>query len=167
MDKSQFIESLNILVNKPEIVNGFKSKQDVLIWGSQITPLLNFDSELHDKFAYFLSQVNILGRGKDFHMSLIKDMVKIVQSAIYKLETTPNEDKVNTVNNHILLPPPLVTLKWLLEHVPWKYWLLLVGLLISAFTLGIRFSETNLYKSLKIPHIANTAAPIKTVPTKQ
>ena len=45
--------------------------------------------------------------------------------------------------------PDKVTLKWLWDHVPWHVWVSLVGLLATAFALGIAFSETNLYKSLK------------------
>ncbi len=45
--------------------------------------------------------------------------------------------------------PDKITLKWLFQYVPWTFWAGLIGLLISAFTLGLTVSETPIYKTIK------------------
>ncbi|MBI4681364.1 MAG: hypothetical protein HY753_09245, partial [Nitrospirae bacterium] len=44
--------------------------------------------------------------------------------------------------------PDKITLKWLYTHVPYRFWIIFISLLITAFSLGITFANTKLYKSI-------------------
>ncbi len=92
----------------------------------------------------------------------IEDIVSVIDSAITWI--TRNQDtinknkeeaeKTNESEKSELKPPDKITLKWLWEHVPpdyiWKFLLIL----FAAFSLGITFASTNLYKSLTVPATA-------------
>ncbi|NVN93131.1 MAG: hypothetical protein HXX11_21395 [Desulfuromonadales bacterium] len=88
----------------------------------------------------------------------IEDIVSIIDSVITRLKRNPDfyikkeEPTRQDGPTKIELPPPeKVTLKWLWEYVPHSLWALLGGLLLSSFGLGVKFAETNLYKSLTNP----------------
>lgn len=44
--------------------------------------------------------------------------------------------------------PKLVTLKWLFENVPWKFWISIATLLVTMFIAGIEASRLSLVKEL-------------------
>jgi len=104
----------------------------------------------------------------------IEDIVSIIDSVITRLKRTPDfytkkeeptkhEEPIKTE----LKPTDKVTLKWLWEFVPHSFWIYLVSGLVSAlvaaFGFGVKFAETNLYKSLTSPGSPNTNSKIQNV----
>jgi hypothetical protein len=63
-----------------------------------------------------------------------------------------------------LNPPEKVTIRWLLEHVPWQTWIWLAGAMLAIFTLGVTMGQTTFIKQLfyKAP-----ALPQRELPTSQ
>lgn len=91
----------------------------------------------------------------------IEDIVSEIDSVITRLKRNPdfyvNKEEPKKQEEPIkteLKLPDKVTLKWLWEYVPHSFWALLGTLLIGAFGLGVKFAETDLYKSLINPTTA-------------
>lgn len=102
----------------------------------------------------------------------IEDIVSVIDPAITWIKrnadklTAKVEQKTTEPIKSELNPPDRVTLKWLWEHVPYTLWVFFIGLLISAFTLGVTFADTKLYKSAISLLTPNSSAYNKTTPTK-
>jgi len=80
----------------------------------------------------------------------LSECIGIVNQAILKLELNPLvENDKEIIEGSDVEYPNKVTLKWLYLYVPWTFWVWLIGLLISAFSIGLVTSETDLYKSIK------------------
>lgn len=84
----------------------------------------------------------------------IEAIISVIKAIITRIKNNPEicAKKEATTNPEPikpkLQPPEKVTLKWLWEHVPYTLWGLLIGLLISAFTLGVTVADTKIYKSV-------------------
>lgn len=98
----------------------------------------------------------------------IEDIVSIIDSIITRLKRNPDfyvkieepkkqEEPIKTE----LKPPDKITLKWLWEYVPHSFWVLLVSALVGAFGFGVKFADTNLYKSLTSPASPNINSKIQ------
>jgi hypothetical protein len=75
----------------------------------------------------------------------VKQIKGVVEAAITRAESNPSffepkkeESNSNSESNNAreLLLPEQVTLRWLYEHVPYKFWISLGALIIAAFTAG-------------------------------
>ncbi len=51
-------------------------------------------------------------------------------------------------NRKELEPPQRVTVSWLIKHVPIKFWVTLLGIIVAAFILGIRASRISLVQEV-------------------
>lgn len=102
----------------------------------------------------------------------IEDIVVIIDSVVTRLKRNPDfyikkEEPVKQEEpiKAELKPTDKVTLKWLWEYVPHSFWIYLVSGLVSAlvaaFGFGVKFAETNLYKSLTSPASPNTNSKIQ------
>lgn len=97
----------------------------------------------------------------------VEDIISVVDSAITwfkrnaeklnQTEETKNEEiqdtkeishQITTTKKADFEKPEKVSLGWLWDHVPIRFWVYLVGILFSVFLLGIRFANTKLYKSI-------------------
>lgn len=98
----------------------------------------------------------------------IEDIVSVIDSVITRLKRNPDfyikkeepkklEEPIKTE----LKPPDKVTLKWLWEYVPHSFWVLLVSALVGSFGFGVKFADTNLYKSLTSPASPNASSKIQ------
>ncbi len=79
----------------------------------------------------------------------LADDAGVVNQAITRLEIQTDKEQAFVDEKNVTYPEK-VTLKWLYQHAPVSSWEWLAGIIISVFALGIAFSETPLYKSLKV-----------------
>jgi hypothetical protein len=82
----------------------------------------------------------------------VEDVVSVLDSVVTRLKRNP--ELCNPKKEEVPIKakpveyPEKITLKWLWEHVPAKYYWSFLLILFFVFSLGIAFSQTNLYKSL-------------------
>jgi len=82
----------------------------------------------------------------------IEEIISIIISVETRLKRNSsiihgnNDLKQRTIEQ--VTYPEKVTLKWLLAHVPASYWWSCILILAFVFGLGVKFGNTNLYKSL-------------------
>ena len=69
-------------------------------------------------------------------VSQARELISILKGILYPYE-------------NYLKVPGNITLKWLLDNANYKFWLKLVGFVLSLIALGLFISETNLYKNIK------------------
>ena len=80
-----------------------------------------------------------------------------LQDTINELETLINQfdnygepkTKATIESNEELVWPSKITLRWLQNHAPISLWVKFISIIIAAFMLGIGFSETQIFKSIK------------------
>jgi hypothetical protein len=142
----------------------------------EIIDLLN-DSIGKNQYSPLINQLfneGISGYLQSPSYKSIEDIVSVIDSVITRLKRNPDfyvkkeepkkqEEPIKTG----LKPPDKVTLKWLWEHVPYTLWGLLIGLLISAFTLGVTVADTKIYKSVISLFTPNTSANKNVTPTSK
>lgn len=129
----------------------FSNHDEFLPWSDEISPLLEFDKSLCEKFIFWSDHVKSAYRMGRSHHDALGECIGVVNQAIKKLELKPTLE-IEPLKNKSTADieyPSKVTLKWLYQHVPWSIWVGLIGALMTAFSLGLVFSETDLYKSLK------------------
>ena len=61
---------------------------------------------------------------------------RVLSAMLYELKLLNNTDK--------LLPPEVITVKWLIQHVSIAYWFSAGGILIAAFGFGFFVASNNL-----------------------
>ncbi|MFL0995628.1 hypothetical protein ACJO1Z_22830 [Vibrio parahaemolyticus] len=132
-------------------LSAFSSHDDFLPWSDEIPPLLEFDESLCKKFVFWADHVKSAYRMGRSHHDALGECIGVVNQAIKKLEirASSNIELYQTEPDSDLCYPDKITLKWLYQHVPWSMWVGFIGVLITTFSLGIAFSETELYNSLK------------------
>ncbi|TCT64569.1 hypothetical protein [Vibrio crassostreae] len=132
-------------------LSAFSCHDEFLPWADEVPPLLEFDRPLYEKFIFWSKHVKSAYRMGRPHHDALGECIGIVNQAVKKLELAPTLFEEANSNKPIenLKYPEKVTLKWLYQHVPWGVWSGLLALLVASFTLGIGFSETQLYQSLK------------------
>jgi hypothetical protein len=123
----------------------FKTGNDCMIWIDNVAPLLKYDEDHYNNFLAHADVVRITSLSAGTLMPHLNSMVGIVDQATIELEndiTRPHKADAK------LEYPDKVTLKWLWEHVPAKHYWSFLLILFFAFSLGIAFSQTSLFKSL-------------------
>jgi hypothetical protein len=75
-------------------------------------------------------------------ISIIPDISDMIEQAIGQYENNLVKSKIQTTQNkeNRIEYPKKLTLRWLLNHVPFTIWVAGVGLLVSVFVLGIQYS---------------------------
>lgn len=82
----------------------------------------------------------------------VEDIVSVLDSVITRIRRNP--ELCNPKKETIIMEkkpieyPDKITLKWLYAHVPYYFWIFLVSIFITGFTLGATFTTTKIYKSL-------------------
>ena len=128
----------------------FANYDEFLPWSDSVTPLLEFDKALHEKFIFWSDHVKSAYRMGREHHDALGESIGVVNQAITKLELQPEKEQAAQESQSKEIPyPQKFTLKWIYQHAPLSFWGWFFGLLLAAFALGIGFSETRLYQLLK------------------
>jgi len=82
----------------------------------------------------------------------VSDIISNLSPAITRIERNPEilnkkENKERKIKP--LEYPEKLTYNWIKEHVPHNIWFWFFGLLVSAFTLGLVFGQSNLYRDAR------------------
>jgi len=130
--------------------NAFANYDEFLPWSDSVSPLLEFDDVIHERFIFWTNHVKSAHRSGREHHDALGEAIGLVNQAITKLELQPQarQSKDKKISEQLKYPNK-VTLKWLHHNVHWTLWAWLLGLLISAFTFGVFVADTPIYKSLK------------------
>lgn len=126
-------------------------------------------SNKYSKLVYQLFNDGISGYYQSPSFKSIEDIVSVVDSAVTWIKR--NQDSLNKKEDPKpieptkteLKLPDKVTLKWLWEYVPHSFWALLGTLLIGAFGFGVKFADTDLYKSLTNPAAATKNSAVQSI----
>ena len=120
----------------------------------EIIDLLN-DSMGENQYSPLINQIFNEGISNFYHppsYKSIEDIVSVLDSVVTRLKRNPElcnpKKEIITTEKKPIEYPDKITLKWMWSHVPYRFWFFLIGLLITAFSLGITFADTKLYKSL-------------------
>ncbi len=152
MDKIQNLTELEKLYSQYRDIKQFDSKDSLISWASKVVPLLKFNVSY---YAYFAERFDCICGDRINHTdkSALDIMSAQIQTAIEDLKNQINSPDETIITTASLSYPEKITLKWLWIHVPWRFWVSLILLIFAIFSLGIRFSNTKLYKSLISPAI--------------
>lgn len=160
------IEKLKTLQFERSNKSPFINHIEFLKWADKVSPLLSFDNKLKTSFDKYVLSAKVTHRIDNNIDSCnnLNDAIGILNQAVLSLET--NTIKTDNTKNNGIEYPRKITLKWIWEHVPAKYYWSFFLILVFVFSLGIAFSHTNLYKSLTdvataIIKINKNIAPIK------
>jgi len=92
----------------------------------------------------------------------VEDITAVISSAETRIKRNPEllnkPVEQQEPESMTIEPPEKITLKWLWENVPARYFWSSVLMLFVVFSLGIKFGETKLYKSLTVSDTAKTSA---------
>lgn len=78
-------------------------------------------------------------------LASVKQIKGVVEAAITRAQNNPSsfeprteevDSKSENSNDNKLQPPEQVTLRWLYEHVPYRFWVSLGALIFAAFSAG-------------------------------
>jgi hypothetical protein len=139
MENSDRLKALKEL-RRPNVDVGFKTSQDFTEWQGRIAPFLNFSENYHRRFMDVA--------GKTFDVSglparrrFYRQLDSIIAQAITELERglTPKRE-VQLTDEHGLW--------WFLTHGKSKVQLRFLGLLLSAFLIGLGFGSNHFFMSL-------------------
>ena len=61
----------------------------------------------------------------------------------------PTKSPSTSANDNEFEYPSKITVAWLHQHVPYKFWLSLGGIILAAFVLGVKVGDTQFYRDLK------------------
>jgi hypothetical protein len=148
--KNHLLQKLKALQKVRSDTKAFANHDEFLPWSDSVTPLLEFDVALSKKFIFWSDHLKSAYRMGREHYDAQGECIGVVNQAIIKLELQSEKDSIGKEDKISEVPyPNKFTLMWLYQHAPISLWGWLIGLLISAFVLGIGFSETQLYRLLK------------------
>ena len=145
MNNNQLLKQLKQL-KIDDIKKSFSTHKEWNDWADNVAPLLKYNPDHYSSFMNSLQYIRIETLSAATIVPHLYNMTGIVKQAIIELES--NIDPHRKTENFKLEYPQKVTLKWIWEHVPAKYYWSFFLILFFAFSLGIAFSQTNLYKSL-------------------
>lgn len=134
-------------------------------WRQKLTALIitaeernyNVESDVisrdFDIFVAYGPQPTLKERTDAFNRDL-QDTINELETIIEfsdKFSNSVTNEKSNAESNQKteLEYPQKVTLSWLAKHAPIGLWLKFIGMLITAFLLGIGFSQTIAYKNIQ------------------
>jgi len=166
MKYSDFIEEIkkslddaNSLFNKEEIHFDSEFRK----WREKITTAI----ETIEEQSY---NINCNVRDRIFDIASYEDISKKDKIKKYNLDLQDTVNEIETIIDYFskygdpkfketkiieskskkeLDYPPKVTLNWLKKHTPISLWLKMGGIILTAFLLGVGFSETKLYENIQ------------------
>jgi hypothetical protein len=139
-------------------VSPFETHNDFLKWADDVAPILSFNDKIHANFKQrrlSADSTNILSP-RDYPRN-VNACIGIVNEAVQTLEFCSNQqpEKKDHYKEQAAHPDPKVTMKWLWENVPASYIWGFFLLLFFVFSVGIKFADTYLYKSLTVSKTAS------------
>lgn len=72
----------------------------------------------------------------------------IITSFIDEIKRYWKDDGPASISPHELPPPEKVTIPWLVKHVPVRLWLAVLGLLLTAFLVGINSTRLSIIREI-------------------
>ncbi|WP_057833214.1 hypothetical protein [Colwellia sp. TT2012] len=160
---NHILNNLRSLSKKRGDTSSFANYDEFLPWSDDVSPLLEFDDALCKKFEFWSDHVkSAYNMGRETHHEALGECIGVVNQAIKKLEIPTADIELDKPQSKEIEYPNKVTLKWLYHHVPWTFWAWIIGLLLSAFSLGVAVSETEFYKTLKSDSSKQTSVSKKT-----
>ena len=152
-DPQRTLESLKSLRHERGDTSPFATHTDFLRWADRAAPLLTFNPGLAEEFKNSASAATTVRTWKpEKYVPAIDNAIGAVNRAITLLEhaAAPAPAHVSpSPTPTILGTPEKVTIRWLYEHVPFSLVGGGLGVLATAFLLGLAFSETRLYALIK------------------
>lgn len=143
MKTQQIISELKELLNRSEVINGFKTQADCLAWSNKVASLLQFTKEHHAFFMERLNILNVSGLSADLYASTFRIMVSLANQGLFELEHNMPSDV------ELSIPKKK---EW--HEKPWG--LIIIGVIIVI--LGFFFTQpiydyikTRLYKEQQQP----------------
>ena len=130
----------------------FSSNEDFLVWSDDVQAILEIDPVKKKTFYNYTNGAKAAFRMGRVDYSAVDECVGIVNQVIKKLELESTQKIKQSSNKPTKKEPEVpekISLAWLYKYVPLSFWLALVGAFVIAFTAGVTFSQTDLYKSLK------------------
>lgn len=144
MDNNQILLKLKQL-KIDDIDKSFSTHKEWNDWADNVAPLLKFNSLYYSSFMNSLQYIRIKALSSQTILPHLHNMVGIVKQAIIELENNITSPSKITNNIKSISSPEKVTLKWMWEHVPVKYYWYFALILFFVFSLGITFAQTSLY----------------------
>ena len=150
MNNQEKINRLRELANAPDVTKGFSSQSACIKWVNEIGKFVNHNPYFYQVFSEQLDIIDTVGlRQGNLYSTAINKILTLINQVITDLEAGyPKPDKKIKTKKIDFENPEKVSLRWLWDHVPIRFWLYLVGVLFSVFLLGTKFASTNLYKSI-------------------
>lgn len=152
MTNEEKIKKLKELANAPEVTKGFPSQAACIQWMNEIGKFVNYNHYFYQVFSEQSNILNTVGlRSGNLYSTAINKLLTLINEVITDLEAgypklnTETEVKTKKADTENL---EKVSLGWLWNHVPFRFWVYLIGIIFSVFLLGVRFTNTNLYKSI-------------------
>jgi hypothetical protein len=152
---SHILEELKSLQHKRSETSPFESHTAFREWADRATPLLSFDKGMQSSFKSAVSNADLLNEinGSESPVRAINEAIGILNQATAAFGLREKEAEAGAVANTTLPPnlepPPKVTIRWLIDHLPVPLALAGGVALVSAFALGLAFSETQMYALLR------------------
>jgi len=161
MNNEKLIQRLRALEKRRGDINAFSSHDEFMHWADQVHPLLGFNSKLQSQFdrnVYLTDKAFTLGAN---HNSYLHEAIGIVTRALGSIEVQneassdeyspklpdqSEEQQAAETACHALERPSTITLRWVIDHMSWSAWMVLLGALATAFLLGVAFTKTPLYE---------------------
>jgi len=124
-----------------------------------VIELVDFLNDTLDKNSYSSMIVNYynegVSRGSASYAS-VESIRSVVSSVITRIKRNPDllsrDDSASKANTKQgaseLVFPEKVTINWLFSHVPVKYWISFLGLLLALFMLGIQASRISFVREI-------------------
>ncbi|MEM6772829.1 MAG: hypothetical protein AAF597_19785 [Bacteroidota bacterium] len=138
------LDQLKALQKNRGDLHSFSSYEDFLVWSDSVAPLLAFNEEFYAKFEFWTDKVKSAHRRGRSNSDGIGEAVGIVNQTIVHLELGLTQGTRTQETNELEFPQK-VTVQWLIQHAPVSLWLYLIGLLFTAFILGVSFTKTPFY----------------------
>lgn len=111
-------------------------------WADEVLPLLRFSTSLFSRFNSCITSAKVTHRMGN-HVDSATNMNEAIGILNQAITEAQREDQA--IEFKELAYPDKVTVRWLLNHVEVKHWLLAVSILASAFVAGVSVGQSEIY----------------------
>ena len=156
---SYVLQELKSLQFKRSDTSPFESHIAFRAWADRTIPFLSFDKGMQSSFKSAVSTAELLNEmsGVEYPVRAVNEAIGILNQAIAAFELREKEAEAGVVAAAPpstplppnLEPPPKVTIRWLIDHLPVPLAVAGGAVLLSAFALGLAFAETQMYALLR------------------